>query len=247
MIDYRTLYEKTKTLSVLLVEDFEPLRREMLEVLEDLFQTVIAASDGKEALALYQDAFDTNPTTIDLVISDIQMPNMDGVTLTQNIRELNAEQSIIILSAHTDSKYLIELINMGISKFLTKPIQQDELFDILYRESTKRHELKEDNFEIISINMGDNYIWDTVTHVLRNNDTLVELTRHELLLLQFFFNKVEHVCNSQNIIDYFYSQNIEISEKNIRNLVFKLRQKIPEKCIVNIYGLGYKFTLPIEE
>jgi len=245
MIDYRTLYEKTKTLSVLLVEDFEPLRREMLEVLEDLFKTVISASDGKEALALYQEAFEINPTTIDLVISDIQMPNMDGVTLTQNIRELNAEQSIIILSAHTDSKYLLELINMGISKFLTKPIQQDELFDILYRESTKRHKLKEDNFEIISIDMGDNYLWDTRTYILKNNNIPVELTKHELLLLQFFFNKVEHVCNSQNIVDYFYSQNIEISEKNIRNLVFKLRQKIPEKCIVNIYGLGYKFVLPI--
>ena len=83
MIDYRTLYEQTKTLSVLLVEDFEPLRREMLEVLEDLFKSVISASDGKEALVLYQDAFENNPMAIDLVISDIQMPNMDGVILTK--------------------------------------------------------------------------------------------------------------------------------------------------------------------
>jgi DNA-binding response OmpR family regulator len=245
MIDYRTLYEKTKTLSVLLVEDFEPLRREMVEVLEDLFKAVLVASDGKEALALYQNAFENNPISIDLVISDIQMPNMDGVVLTQKIRELNPEQAIIILSAHTDSKYLIELINMGISKFLTKPIQQDELFDILYRESNKKDQFKKDDSEIIMIDMGENYTWDTVTHVLKYNDTSVELTKHELILLQFFFNKVEHVCSSQNIIDYFYSCNIDINEKNIRNLVFKLRKKIPEKCIVNIYGLGYKFVLPI--
>lgn len=243
MIDYRTLYEQTKTLSVLLVEDFEPLRREMLEVLEDLFKTVIAATDGEEALTHYQDAFHNNKA-IDLVISDIQMPNMDGVILTQKIRELNAEQAIIILSAYTDSTYLLKLINMGISKFLTKPIQKDEFFDILYKESYKKHKLKEDNSDII-INMGENYTWDTLTHVLKYNDISVELTKHELLLLQFFFKKAEYVCSSQNIIDYFYSMNIEISEKNIRNLIFKLRKRIPEKCIVNIYGLGYKFTLPI--
>ena len=247
MIDYRTLHEQTKTLSVLLVEDFEPLRREMLEVLEDLFKTVISASDGKEALTLYKNAFDTNPEAIDLVISDIQMPNMDGVVLTRKIRELNANQPIIILSAYTDSTYLLELINMGISKFLTKPIQQNELFDILYRESVKRHTLRENNVEVVIIDMGEEYTWDTSTHVLKSNDISVELTKQELFLLRFFFNKVEHVCSSQNIIDYFYGQNIEISEKNIRNLVFKLRKKIPEKCIVNIYGLGYKFTLPINK
>ncbi|PTB87958.1 hypothetical protein C9925_00890 [cyanobacterium G8-9] len=246
MIDYRTLYEQTKTLSVLLVEDFEPLRREMIEVLEDLFQHVISASDGKEALELYEDVIKENNMAIDLVISDIQMPNMDGVILTQEIRELNADQPIIILSAHTDSEYLLKLINMGISKFLTKPIQQDELFDILYKESYKRHQLKEDESEIVMIKMGDDYIWDTVTHVLKHKDIPVDLTKHELLLLQFFFSKAEHVCNSQNIIDYFYGENIEISEKNIRNLVFKLRKKIPEQCIMNIYGLGYKFTLPIQ-
>jgi len=145
MIDYRTLYEQTKTLSVLLVEDFEPLRQQMLEILEDLFKTVLVASDGKEALSLYQHACENNSMAIDLVISDIQMPNMDGVVLTQKIRELNPEQAIIILSAHTDSKYLIELINMGISKFLTKPIEQEEFFDILYRESVKRHRCQEDD------------------------------------------------------------------------------------------------------
>jgi DNA-binding response OmpR family regulator len=245
MIDYRTLYEKTKTLSVLLVEDFEPLRREMVEVLEDLFKAVLVASDGKEALALYQNAFENNPISIDLVISDIQMPNMDGVVLTQKIRELNPEQAIIILSAHTDSKYLIELINMGISKFLTKPIQEDELFDILYKESNKIHTDKKDIEETLILDLGDNYIWDTVVHVLKHNGMVIELTKHELHLMEFFILKQEHICTNQNIIDYFHSQDIEISDKNIRNLVFKLRRKIPEKCITSVYGLGYKFSITV--
>ena len=247
MINYRTLYEQTKTLSVLLVEDFEPLRREMLEVLEDLFKTVISACDGKEALTLYQDAFETSDTAIDLVISDIQMPNMDGVVLTKKIRELNVDQPIIILSAHTDSKYLLELINMGISKFLTKPIMQDELFDILYKQSDKIYTEKKNVEGVVIIDLGDNYTWNTAIKILTHDGTVVKLTKHELHLMQYFILKQENICTNQNIIDYFYTQDIEISDKNIRNLVFKLRKKIPEKCISSVYGLGYKFSLGIAE
>ena len=243
MIDYKTLYNETKKLSVLLVEDYEPLRREMTEVLEDLFEAVTPAADGNEAFSIYSALLKEDNKIFDLVISDIQMPNMDGVVLTQKIRELNAEQSIIILSAHTDSKYLLKLINMGISKFLTKPIQQDDLFEILYTESKKIHRLKEDTSEIIMIDLGENYTWNTVTSILKENDKLVELTKHELLLLQFFVSKREYICTNIDIIDNFYSKNVDISENNIRNLVFKLRKKIPEKCINSIYGLGYKFTL----
>lgn len=243
-MDYRTLYEQTKTLSVLLVEDFEPLRREMLEVLEDLFKTVLVASDGEEALALYKDAFHDNHSEIDLVISDIQMPNMDGVVLTRKIRELYEKQAIVILSAHTDSQSLIEFINMGIAKFLTKPIQQDEFFDILYKESVKKNKSKEEKSELVHIAMGENYVWDTETAVLTYDEIPIELTKHELLLLQFFILKQEYICTNEHIIDYFYEKNIDISEKSIRNLVFKLRKKIPEPCISNVYGMGYKFTLP---
>jgi len=246
MIDYTTLYHVTKNLSVLLVEDYEPLRKEMIEVLEDLFKKVIPAVNGEEALKLYKDMIEED-LVVDLIISDIQMPKMDGVILSKKIRELNQSQPIIILSAHTDSKYLLEFINMGISKFLTKPIMQDELFDILYKESDKIHTEKKNVEEIVIIDLGDNYTWDSVINILIHDGTVVELTKHELHLMQYFILKQEHICTNQNIIDYFYSQDIEISDKNIRNLVFKLRKKIPEKCIVSIYGLGYKFTLGIGE
>jgi len=242
MIDYKKLYTETKNLSVLLVEDFEPLRREMSEVLEDLFEKVIVASDGSEALALYQTMIEEDDR-VDLVISDIQMPIMDGVILTEKIRELNPDQVVIILSAYTDSKYLIKFINMGISKFLTKPIQQEELFETLYTESKTVQKLKRKSTKIVTISFGDDYVWNSATRVLKYNDKLIELTKHELLLLEFFLARQEHMCNGHDIIDYFYHKNIEINEKNIRNLVFKLRKKIPEKCIVSIYGLGYKFTL----
>jgi len=243
MIDYKILYKETRSLSILLVEDFQPLREEMQILFEDLFKQVISASDGQEALTLYKEAYEKGEA-FDLVMSDIQMPNMDGVVLSKKIREYNESQPIIILSAYSETKYLLELINIGISKFLTKPIQHEELFEILYSESLKmnKKESKVEDRNIIIL--GEGYIWNADTKVLKHNEVIIELTRHEMLLLILFISKQEYVCTNTEITDMFYSHDIDISEKNIRNLVFKLRKKIPEKCVNSIYGLGYKFLSP---
>jgi len=237
MINYKTLYTETKELSVLFVEDYEALRQEMSQVLEDLFKEVTCASNGKEALSIY------DSKEVDLVISDIQMPLINGVTLSEEIRKKNKEQAIIIISAHTDSEYLLDLINIGISKFLIKPIEHDALFKILYDESKKINRLKESVVEPIIVNLGEGYYWNREIEILKHNDKIVELTKHELLLLQFFLLKKDYICTNVDIITDFYNKNIDLSEKNIRNLVFRLRKKIPENCITNVYGLGYKFTL----
>jgi len=240
VIDYRKIYDETKTLSVLLVEDFEPLRKEMVEVLGDLFKSVTYAVNGEEALTLYKETY-ASETSYDLIISDIQMPQMNGVELSKHIRALNESQAIIMLSGHTDSAYLLELINIGISKFITKPIDYDVFFPILYEESQKIKLLKSNDADTKIRYIADEYSWNTQTKALTYKDVLIDLTKHELFLLEFFVNKQEQLCSNYDIADMFYEHNIEISERNIRNLIFKLRQKIPEQCIQSVYGLGYKF------
>lgn len=245
MVDYQVLFNEMKTLSVLLVEDFEPLRVEMGEVLEHICKTVVIAEEGQKAWFLYMQALQEG-NSFDLVISDIQMPNMNGVELSKKIREYNKEQVIIILSAHSDSKYLVDLINIGISKFLAKPINHDDLCDILYEESKKINIYKQENItEVPILNLGEGYTWNVKTMVLLHNNQLVDLTKHELLLLRCFISNKEHICTNKIIIDDFYSKDIDIGEKNIRNLVFKLRKKIPKNSILSMYGLGYKFTLSV--
>lgn len=245
MIDYRKIYDETKTLSVLLIEDFEPLRKEMVEVLEDLFKSVTYAINGEEALALYKETY-ASETVYDLIISDIQMPQMNGVELSKHIELLNESQAIIMLSGHTDSDYLLELINIGVSKFITKPIDYDIFFSVLYEEGKKIKLLKPKDTNGKTKHLTEGYSWNTQTKVLTYKDTPIDLTKHELFLLEFFVSIEEHVCSRDDIVDMFYENNIEISEKNIRNLIFKLRQKIPEACIQSVYGLGYKFNIHTE-
>jgi len=241
-MDYKTLYAQTKELSLLLVEDYEPLRNDMAEVLEDLFDVVTVASDGREALTLYQAYYAMYNKNFDLILTDIQMPVMNGVELSEAVRDINVDQQIIVLSAHTDSDYLLKLINLGIAQFITKPIDHEELMYILCRVSKKINTIEQELVNVLLVDLGENHTWDKKKLVLKEGTNMVNLTRHELLLMQLLVEKSEQVCTNDDIMQEFYAYDIDIYEKSVRNLVFKLRKKLPEKLISSIYGMGYMLT-----
>ena len=244
MTDFKTLFSKTKDLTLLLVEDYEPLRDDMAEILEDLFKTVVVASNGVEALGLYDEYQTKNHVPFDIVVSDIVMPVMNGVDLCEILKKRNEDQQIIILSAHTDSEYLLRLINLGIAQFINKPIQQERLFDTLFYVSEKI--IKEET--VLSgtvspvVDLGENVFWNKERHLLIRDRLPTVLTRHEILLMQLFVEKAEQVCTSDDIMHCFYLEGIDLNERSIRNMVFKLRKKLPDAAISSIYGLGYKLT-----
>ncbi|MCG6552907.1 MAG: sigma-54-dependent Fis family transcriptional regulator [Candidatus Magnetominusculus sp. LBB02] len=103
-------------LSCLYVEDNDAVREEVFHILSKFFDSVDTAANGKEGIDKYADHMH------DLVITDIRMPVMDGVSLSKQMRQLNRDSAILIMSAHDDSRYLSELINTGIDKFIMKPL-----------------------------------------------------------------------------------------------------------------------------
>jgi len=243
-MNYNTLYEKTKDLSLLLVEDYAPLRNDMAEVLEDLFKTVVVASNGLEALGLYDKYKATHDKAFDIVMSDIEMPLMNGVELSEKLRERHEPQQIIILSAHTDSAYLLKLINLGIAQFINKPIQHERLLDILFYVSGRvDHEEETPSLSPI-VDLGEGIIWDKEKEVLLREHYPVALTRHEIILMKMLLDHVEQVCSNDAVLQHFYLLGIDLDERNIRNLIFKLRKKLPSRMIESIYGMGYKL-LPV--
>jgi DNA-binding response OmpR family regulator len=240
MIDFKTLFTQTKDLTVLLVEDYGPLRDDMAEMFEDLFKVVTTASNGEEALNCYNEYQIKHGKTFDIVISDIVMPVMNGVDLCEILRKQNEEQQIIILSAHTDTEYLLRLINLGVAQFINKPVQHARLLDALTYVCGKINKEEEILSESMIFNMGEKIIWDKKKHILIENRVPVTLTRHEILLMQLFVEKEEQVCTNSDIMHYFDLWGVDLSEKSIRNLVFKLRKKLPDSAVSSIYGMGYK-------
>lgn len=111
---------------ILYVEDETLIRENTKLLLETIFSNVKTASNGIEGLKLYENEL------FDIVITDILMPEMNGVAMVKQIKELNPQQSIIITSACEESSYLLELINLGVAQFLLKPIQTENMVRIVH-------------------------------------------------------------------------------------------------------------------
>ncbi len=229
-----------KDLSVLLVEDFLPLAQEVKEVLEEFFDVVIVAENGEEALVEYERYYKNTQKNFDFVISDIQMPNMDGMALSKALLKTNPSQIIIILSAYTDSEQLVHFINLGISKFIKKPIQYDVFLNYLLEESRNIPQMTLSQTQE-ALELGEGYVWNQDTSVLSNGEKEIVLTRGDIVLLQLLIIKKGTICTVADIVDYFQLHDMHLDERNIRNAVFKLRKKLPKKTIQSVYGIGYKF------
>jgi len=142
MVDFHTLYKLTKDLHVLYVEDDRGMLEEMIELLRSYFADITFAEDGELGLQEYLKFYKQNNSYYDIVIADISMPKMNGVEMSREILEINKDQHIIIISAHNESDYLLDLINMGISHFLTKPLQTNKLKDVFYKNAKAIHNCK---------------------------------------------------------------------------------------------------------
>lgn len=111
-----------KDIKLLYVEDNSELREETFEILEYYFQNIIVAKDGEEGLNLYKKEFQSTKKYFDIVISDIEMPKMDGVLMCKKIKEIKQDQIVVFLSAYDTKEYLKEAINLGVDKFIVKPV-----------------------------------------------------------------------------------------------------------------------------
>jgi len=125
--------------SVLYVEDEQSIREEMLVFLGKFFSVVECAEDGEKGLEAYKSGM------FDIVISDISMPNMDGIAMSKNIKALNRDQIIIIVTAYTGDNYFKELVGIGISSFILKPAQNEQIIHTLYDAALRVKESKENS------------------------------------------------------------------------------------------------------
>jgi len=119
---FNTDLELREDLKVLFVEDSEMVRESTCDILSEFFTHIDIAINGKEGLQQYIDFYKDNNRFYDIVITDINMPKMNGIEMIEHIFEENPKAHIIVMSAHDESKYLLKLINMGISNFILKPI-----------------------------------------------------------------------------------------------------------------------------
>ncbi|MCD4667523.1 MAG: response regulator [Sulfurimonas sp.] len=113
--------------NVLIAEDDKNIREHLQRAVDRFFPNVFVASDGQEALEIFLKEEDIN-----ILLTDIKMPRMNGVDLIKNILSVDEDVFVIVLSAHNNSDMLIELINIGVNNFLPKPIDMEMMAKFFY-------------------------------------------------------------------------------------------------------------------
>jgi two-component system, cell cycle response regulator len=135
LVDALTRY--TKNQSVLYAEDEPEVRSQVELFLRKFFSDIRVASNGVEALQAYQER------ACDILITDVVMPQMDGIELCEKIVSANPYQKIVVISAHNESEHLMKLINMGVDRFLLKPFDNRRFLRALHGVSLELYERSE--------------------------------------------------------------------------------------------------------
>ncbi len=131
MLSKQDVIKYTSSLTLLFVEDNKQVRESAQFLLEDIFKNIISAVDGQDGI----DKFKNN--NIDVVITDIDMPVMNGMEMIEKIREIDRDIPIVILSALMRTEYFIQSIKLGVRSYLLKPLDSSSLFDSLEGITTK--------------------------------------------------------------------------------------------------------------
>ncbi len=121
MVDLKLLKILSHKYDVLYVEDDSEIQSEMFEYMNVFFNKVTKANDGVEGLATYKKEH------FDIVITDLSMPNMNGIEMIEKMKEINSEQIFLITSAHSESEYMINAIKIGIDGYIIKPFDYEQL------------------------------------------------------------------------------------------------------------------------
>jgi len=129
-MEIESLLRVTQNLSVLLVEDEIPLRESMGGFLTKLFSNVYFAEDGVQGIAQFE------KYRPDIIISDIMMPNMNGITMLESIKKSFNEQPFLFISAFTETNYLLDAIRLGASGYIIKPVDYRQFLSALHSVCT---------------------------------------------------------------------------------------------------------------
>ena len=221
---------KLEDMSILYAEDEVGIQETVSEVLELYVNHVITAKDGKEVLEFYK-AY--NPS---ILLLDINMPNLDGLSALKKIREHDIHTPVIIMTAHTEQKYLMDAVELYITKYLVKPLNKNALLEAL-NVCVKLLQVKNDEM----IELGHGITFNYTKQVIINNQEEVSLNKKERLLLNFLIKNKNRTLSYEEI--EYHVWNDSVSMEALKSLIKDLRRKTHKEIIVNVSKIGYKLEL----
>lgn len=218
---------------ILVAEDEYYIRDLICKNLEHQGYNVIPARDGKEAFQVIESEH------IDLVITDVMMPYIDGNTLSKKIRDVNEDIPIIMLTALDTFSDKEKGFNSGADDYMVKPVDMQEMV-LRVKALLRRYKVVSENrFEHKSIKLD----YQTQSCTIKNKP--VELTQKEFQLLYKLIASPNRIFTREQLMNEIWGYNSESYERTVDTHIKRLREKVVSKDfdIVTVRGLGYKVVL----
>lgn len=230
-----------KKFSILLVEDEENLQEALKLNLELEGYEITSAYDGAEALQAVQKEF------FNLIILDIMLPEVDGITVCETIRLSNADIPILILSAKNSSADRVLGLKKGADDYLTKPFNLEELL-IRVNNLIKKGERLSTKQPLPEIYIfGKNKIDFKASEAFTKSGDKITLTKKEIMLLKLLIENKNEVVTREKILQVVWGYNVYPTTRTIDNFILNFRKyfeadsRDPEYFHA-VRGVGYKFT-----
>jgi two-component system response regulator PhoP len=222
---------------LLLVEDEDKLREQLVEILERHDYKVDACSDGMEGLYVAQ------KYQYDIAVVDLGLPKVPGIEIIEKVREDGKDYPIIILTARGDWKDKVDGLAAGADDYLVKPFHVQELLARLEALTRRASGKFKPELEFGPIRM------DMRGKRVQLDGERVELTAYEFNLLEYLMMRPGEVVSKTELTDHLYDQDFDRDSNVIEVFVGRLRKKLdPEnslKPIETVRGQGYRFTLEV--
>lgn len=237
----KNLNEYKKNVNILYIEDDQSTSKKLQSILSKFFNKIYTASNGTEACEIMNTIHDK----ISLIISDINMPKMDGIEFLERIRSENNTIPFIFVTARSEPDKMLKAIQLDIDNYILKPIDLDNLLEVidnvLKKEFNYYLKVKEHNI----INLGNNLYWDVNKKTLLENEKELKLTKKELLLINLLIKDPSKIFTIDEIINEIWQETYDDRDyiANLKNLISRLKKKYINLNINNIYGLGYKISI----
>jgi two-component system alkaline phosphatase synthesis response regulator PhoP len=227
--------------SVLLVEDEENLHDALKLNLELEGYEITSAYDGHQALKKVEEEY------FDLIIMDVMIPGVDGISVTETIRLQNNEVPILILSAKNTSADRVAGLKKGADDYLTKPFNLEELLLRVQKLIEKSKKMQEKDSVGDTYSFGKNTIDFKAQEVLTRKGERVQISKKEAMLLKLLIENKNEVVPREKILQSVWGYNVYPTTRTIDNFILNFRKYFEEdsrnpQFFHSVRGVGYKYT-----
>ena len=229
-IEIQQLISFSKSINVLYVEDNQEARSQTIKVLENFFSNIIIGIDGLDGLEKFKN------NKIDLIITDINMPKLNGLDMIEQIKKIDNEVFCLVISAYNETEYLLKAIELGVDGFLLKPVKINMFLPLLTKtiqNIKNRQEAKNSYIQQTKLaTMGE--MIDSIAHQWKQPLSIISMKLQALKIAKDYGNlndslidesvssidmQIQHLLQTLNEFRNFCRPNTNIENVSLKSLI----------------------------